>query len=99
MKKILCICLLAFCFLNDTQAQSFIRGISKSVSNNEFIEKENTQKNHKKTSPQNTDNKSRSKAHISTIIGQTNTYNKISEVKLSNDYVLYRNVVRRYTWL
>lgn len=99
MKKILCICLLAFCFLNDTQAQNFLRGISKSVSNNEFIEKENTQKNHKKTSPQNTENKSRSKAHRSTIIGQTNTYNKISEVKRSNDYVLYRDVVRRYTWL
>lgn len=99
MKKILCICLLAFCFLNDTQAQNFLRGISKSVSNNEFIEKENTQKNHKKISPQSTENKSRSKAHRSTIIGQTNTYNKISEVKRSNDYVLYRDVVRRYTWL
>lgn len=99
MKKILCICLLAFCFLNDTQAQNFLRGISKSVSNNEFIEKENTLKNHKKTSPKNTENKSRSKALRSTIIGQTNTYNKISEVKRSNDYVLYRDVVRRYTWL
>ena len=56
-------CLLAFCFLNDTQAQNFIRDISKSVSNNEI-----------------------------------NTYNKI-EVKRSDDYVLYRDVVRRYTWL
>lgn len=91
--------MLAFCFLNDTQAQNFLRGISKSVSNNEFIEKENTLKNHKKTSPKNTENKSRSKALRSTIIGQTNTYNKISEVKRSNDYVLYRDVVRRYTWL
>ena len=99
MKKILCICLLAFCFLNDTQAQNFLRGISKSVSNNEFIEKENTQKNNKKISQQSTENKSRSKAHRSTIIGQTNTYNKISDVKRSNDYVLYRDVVRRYTWL
>ena len=75
MKKILCICLLAFCFLNDTQAQNFLRGISKSVSSNEFIEKENNQKNRKKISPQNAENKSKSKAQRSTIIGKTNTFN------------------------
>ena len=99
MKKILCICLLAFCFLNDTQAQNFLRGISKSVSSNEFIEKENTQKNRKKSSSQNAENKSKSRAQRSTIIGETNTFNKIGEVKRSDDYVLYRDVVRRYTWL
>lgn len=99
MKKILCICLLAFCFLNDIQAQDFLRLISKSVSSNEFIEKENTQKNHREISPQNAENKSKSKAQRSTIVGKTNTFNKIGEVKLSNDYVLYRDVVRRYTWL
>lgn len=91
--------MLAFCFLNDTQAQNFLRGISKSVSSNEFIEKENNQKNRKKISPQNAENKSKSKAQRSTIIGKTNTFNKIGEVKRSNDYVLYRDVVRRYTWL
>lgn len=96
MKKILCICLLAFCFFNDTQAQN-IRDISIFVSNNVFIETKNTQKEPKITSLQNTENQPRSESQRSTIIDQTNTY--YSEVKRSNDYVLYRDVVRRYTWL
>ena len=103
MKKILFLCFLAICALYEAQAQkqnNFLRGISKAISSNEFLEKENTQqKYHKDTSLEDFDSNSKNTVRRAPVFDKTNAFNKIGNVKRTNDYVLYRDVVRKYTWL
>lgn len=91
MKKILYVCLLAFCFLSNTQAQS-IYSNAKSTSKKQS-DRPLPSKNDKEPSSQGI-------ADIPVIkLDTPNTYIDTTEVKPTVDFVLYRDVVRRNTWL
>lgn len=97
MKKLLCICLLAFCFLNNyMQAQ-------RPYESGKYSSEKSTSKKQSDQLFQSINKKEPSNLGISNIpiiiFEKPNTYIDTTEEKSTNDFVLYRDVVRRNTWL
>lgn len=98
MKKIMLLLLVLYGTCNTLKAQNFLRGISKAGSAEDSFEQGCKNQERLRRSSDDNVEKSRNTNVVKIVLG-TNTSLTVSQGIVASDQVLYRDVVRKYTWL